>query len=344
MIKVDIQNFQSIKDIQINIEGLTVINGVSNIGKSAIVRSIQYLLSSQSGHYFITSGQKQCEVELSFDNNKIKWISTKKTSKYIINGKKYESASNKIPNELVDLGFKLIEVDGKKYNIQISDQFDPIFLLKETGSKIAEVLSVVGNIDFLNKASKICSKDLNEQKKSLRIRKADKKDIDAKISFYEGFDDIKSQFSKISIDDLLKKQQYLDKIKKLNYQIIKVNQKVNIFNKFDFAISNFDLIDSFKKLKNLIQIKKNIQFYNHRLDLYEKSNFNVFKFDIDIERVKRLMRLAIQIKDLQNSISKNEKQIHNLKSNLKDVQLEIKNKFSNNCPLCGSESFNPGDV
>ena len=47
--KVNIKNYQSIKDVSFEVDGFTVIIGKNNIGKSAIIRALEAPLANQAG-------------------------------------------------------------------------------------------------------------------------------------------------------------------------------------------------------------------------------------------------------------------------------------------------------
>ena len=73
--KVEIKNYQSIVSQTLEVEGLTVVVGKSNVGKSALLRSISASWFGQSGDYFIRDGTPNCEVRCVFDGLEIGWVS-----------------------------------------------------------------------------------------------------------------------------------------------------------------------------------------------------------------------------------------------------------------------------
>ena len=66
--KIKVENFQSIKNSEVEIEGLTVITGQNNIGKSALARAVGGVFSNLRGNSFVRRGEKYCSVEIKFDD------------------------------------------------------------------------------------------------------------------------------------------------------------------------------------------------------------------------------------------------------------------------------------
>ncbi len=84
---VILENFQSHKYsiVEFN-EGLNVIVGPSDTGKSAIIRGIKWALYNEpAGDYFIREGERDCTVTLEFsDNTKVKRYRSKSKNVYIL--------------------------------------------------------------------------------------------------------------------------------------------------------------------------------------------------------------------------------------------------------------------
>ena len=62
--KVTVENFQSIKRAEIDVDGFTVITGPNNSGKTALMRAIRGAFQNAPGSAFIRHGEKECRVEV----------------------------------------------------------------------------------------------------------------------------------------------------------------------------------------------------------------------------------------------------------------------------------------
>lgn len=189
--KLIIENFQSIEHCEIEIpeKSFTCIVGPSNIGKSAIRRAVECLLYNKSEVSFIRNGASSCKVTGVFDDGmEIEWSRTKKSSAYKINGEPYTKLNKSVPEPLLDKGFSELVVNKDKYSVQVASQFNNIFLLNQTGGKVTDVLSNLGNLNRLITSNKLCLTDLKGHKSKLSVRRDDIKFAKAKVSSYSGLD------------------------------------------------------------------------------------------------------------------------------------------------------------
>jgi DNA repair ATPase RecN/Zn finger protein HypA/HybF involved in hydrogenase expression len=190
MTKVRIRNFQSIGDINLEIDGFTVVVGKSDIGKSAVIRAIDAALSNQSGDAFIKHGQVRTTVNINYQETEIEWKKGD-TSSYKINGESFTKLNRAIPKPLMDAGFSKVEIGDQKISPLVASQFEPIFLLDKPGSVITEVLSKLYKLNVLSSADDKCQKELKSNKSLLKTRELDITGLKEKLKSYDGFEDIK---------------------------------------------------------------------------------------------------------------------------------------------------------
>ena len=114
---VILENFQSHKYSTIDFcEGLNVILGPSDSGKSAIIRGIKWALYNEpSGDYFIREGEREASVTLIFnDKTKLTRLRSRSKNSYILykkNGEeiKFEGFGTSVPQEIIEeIGIKKI--------------------------------------------------------------------------------------------------------------------------------------------------------------------------------------------------------------------------------------------
>jgi predicted ATP-dependent endonuclease of OLD family len=113
-LKVSLTNFQSISEAQLEfVQGINLIIGQSNSGKSAILRAIKGAVLNPSGSQkYIKNGTKGFKVALEYNNNNIEW-SREKSPKYKINGEDYLKVGNSnLTNVLDKSGFVLDEANN----------------------------------------------------------------------------------------------------------------------------------------------------------------------------------------------------------------------------------------
>jgi hypothetical protein len=152
-IKVRIQNYQSIDDLEFEINGFTCITGKSNIGKSAIVRAISSALLNNPVIGMVRKGAPHSTVEIRTDEWEIKWEKGEKgINRYTVGGKIYDKVGAKQLDKIVDLGFKSVRVGSDEVYPWLASQFFPIFLLDRSGTQVTDFICEVSRLNVLQDA------------------------------------------------------------------------------------------------------------------------------------------------------------------------------------------------
>ena len=172
--KVRIQNFQSIEDNTIEFGRLTVLVGAGDAGKSAVLRAIRAVLLNTGTDEDIREGEDAVLVELWLeDNQAIFWQKERgKGATYTLwsfveeppgkepPGKLFTKLGGKVPAEIAELlSINEIEIDSStSLTPQLSDQFDPPFIVAESGSKKARILGKMTRLDMVVTAQMMCKR------------------------------------------------------------------------------------------------------------------------------------------------------------------------------------------
>src|SRR3990172_7353929 len=84
---VSLRNFQSWKELDLELGRITVIVGRGNAGKSALLRALKYALTNKGGDGFIRHGQEEAVVGMAIDDHTLIWRKTKgKGGEYELDG------------------------------------------------------------------------------------------------------------------------------------------------------------------------------------------------------------------------------------------------------------------
>lgn len=206
MIEIEIRGFQSIEHVKFRVENFTVLVGRSNIGKSAIVRAIQCALTGASGTDFVRHGSdcdrrqrgiKKCkcfsQVIIKTSAAQITWEKGDAVNRYIVlkAGERettvYDKTGRGVP-EFLQPDFSPVKVGDTMSLVQVSDQFDPIFLLNQSGPAVADVLSDVARLDQINGATRLVEKDRKSDSATRKVREKDVVAVSKSLEAYEGLD------------------------------------------------------------------------------------------------------------------------------------------------------------
>jgi len=195
-IKVRVRDFQSVADATIVIDGLTVVTGTNNAGKSAFFRAIRGVFTNARGSDFVRHGAKHCIVDLTFEDGRT--LTWKKggdgTNDYIIDGKEFPKVGQGVPPEVREFGVAPVPVGNTELWPQIAQQITGVsFLLHETGSVIAEAVADVERVNQLSRALKACESDKRAAKGTLKVRRKDLTTYKERRETFAGLDEAVEQ-------------------------------------------------------------------------------------------------------------------------------------------------------
>lgn len=206
--RVEIKNFQALAHVAFDIEGFTALVGRSNIGKSAVVRALKCALMGAEGTDFVRHDPKTCarvlkgnqkckcysSVKITTDDWTLLWEKGDSKNQYTtwVDGEKQEyTRVGKSPDMPPVLqGFEAVRIgDRSQELVQISDQFTPIFLLNVTGTAVADLLSDVAQLDDINKAMRLVTKDRKDASSTRKVREKDILTLETGLKAYSKLDD-----------------------------------------------------------------------------------------------------------------------------------------------------------
>ncbi|HZH97596.1 MAG TPA: AAA family ATPase [Fimbriimonadaceae bacterium] len=139
--KITLENFMSHSKTVIEpAEGLTVLTGPNNCGKSAVVVALQALCTNErSSKTFVRHGAREARVTVeTAEGHRIEWVRGKEAS-YRIDGRDVHRLRGQLPDGLHQALRLPMVVDpqGTEFDIHFAEQKSPIFLLNEPGSRAA---------------------------------------------------------------------------------------------------------------------------------------------------------------------------------------------------------------
>jgi len=231
VITVEVRNFQSIEHVTLKVEGFTVLVGKSDLGKSAIVRAVKAALTGSVGNAFVRHSEsclrrvkksKTCEcyssVHIKKEGFDLLWEKGDKRNRYVYNGKEYGVPSRGTPDflerPLLAHDFGMVKVGEQRKLLQVSDQFDNIFLLDQTGGTVADVFSDVARLDRVNVAIRYVEKDRKDTASTRKVRESDLITISRNLTTYEGLDSVLSKAHQVGeqLEKVLRSTKQVEKM------------------------------------------------------------------------------------------------------------------------------------
>lgn len=237
MVKVRVKNFQSIKDASIEIDGLTVVTGANNSGKTALMRAIRGVFENSPHSSLLRKDEKKIEVMLEFeDGQSVVWEKGPKDNSYVINGYKISGVGRGAPEELKDLGVYSIDAANNTVWPQVAKQFDgTIFLLNRSGAVLAEALSDVEKVGKLTSALRLSEKDRRSVSSELKIRRKDYKEQEEKVSKFDGFETLEEGMESLKEQSktLRERSEKVQTVRSLYDRVVSSYKQVRRFVGFD---------------------------------------------------------------------------------------------------------------
>lgn len=201
-IEVRIQNFQSIEDATLVVDGLTVVTGPNNSGKTAVMRAVGGVFTNPPAAPLVRHGAAYLSVTLTFDDGTtVTWEKGweksgqkgSKVNRYYLNGKELQSVGRGCPPEVEALGVRPISAGSEKIWPQVAKQFEgTLFLVNKSGALLAEALSDVERVGKLTKALRLSEKDRRAASSELKVRRKDVTALEVEVQKWDGLDQVEA--------------------------------------------------------------------------------------------------------------------------------------------------------
>ena len=343
MIKsLQIQNFQSHADTLLEFsEGVNVIVGSSDSGKTAIIRALRWLVWNKPGGDSFRSFWGG-DTEITLETEKASITRSKgKANRYELNDQSFEAFGTEVPKEIQQ------ELNLSEINLQ--SQLDSPFLLSNSAGEVAQHFNKVANLDRIDSAQQLVQKWIRE--------------LTSDIKYAEG-QETKLQESLIQFDHLPKfeievevleglesqkkvKQSQFDKLDKLNWDIIEnrayieqESDKLKIEPQLNQVLEQIEAQKALKVKSNMMQLLcGEIESDSSRITRFTK----LLSLETPISEVLSLINnrntLVIEQKRLKNQLSSLSNIIYQLdrdNANLTRLHKEFETEMGTTCVLCGA--------
>ena len=342
-----LKNFQQWKNGDIHFkEGLNVIVGNTESGKSTIFRSLYSILSGKMPEDYIRKGTKGCEVEVQFGDGSI--FRRKRSNKENIaeaNGKIFERVGKEVPSEYFNLlGKTSIEVGNKEISLCSYSQFEPHFFITLSDYDKNKLIGTICGIDIVDKLVDSINKDIRSNNNNIKFLETQIQQGNEQFKLKEPeFKLLDTKVNNISIVLEKIKKDFID-LNKLNNNKIKLEdikkhisdsqEQLSKF-KFDFDSSkSIELYKLFKAKNQLGEINKTINAKQNELKTIKSLEID-FSDNIKLLTILDIKRNAL--KNIKSFINDNQKALDEVQNNLKSLEESKHNllKGFDKCPLCG---------
>ena len=352
--KVRLKDFQSHKDSEFDfIPGINVITGVSGVGKSSVIRALNYVFTNKKPNgveYKRRPDAKGFEIDVVVDGHTIKRIKSAKINEYQIDGESYKDIGTSVPDKLYSAtNIRPIKVGTDEFNVQLAKQFDPHFLMFLPDSSKVKFLNRLSGAHILDIALKDTNKDIAQLDKSKAINSSELLGVSDKINYLlDIIGPIQNVIkdAKEKYDMLVESVSRLQSLKELKAKLDEFNRQKHIFDSQQLVLSKvnvdgFDFrIDRLNKLKALYN-----SYFNtlKNINIVSETIKKIDSIDIDLllNKTKKLDNMNKNLVLYKEWSFNNIKLLNDINANSQEIQASItrvKEFLENNprCPTCNS--------
>jgi exonuclease SbcC len=343
--KLVIKNFQSHKETSLDFhEGLNVIVGSSDSGKSAIIRSFCWLNENRPlGDAFISNwarNKEACSVEVSTEQGVICRLRENEFNGYILNNTtELEAQGRDVPDPVV----ALINMS----EINVSKQMDSPFLISSTSGEVARFFNKMVKLDLIDSLLSDIESDKRKNRSNLEFIQNDIDYIKKEVNKLTWLDSFKSKLDEAIIlhKNINNKIEIKEKVELLTREYSKQTALLNTLSKILPKLEN-----NKNKLTSIITAKnEKLNTYSSLLNIFHRyqSFKKVIDSTPDLNNIdKKIVNLGKRLY-CKNDLCAKQKELNAIIKNnnilKKDISTltihleELINELPNTCPYCGNK-------
>jgi exonuclease SbcC len=190
--RLRIKNFESHEDTEIDFtDGLNVIVGESNAGKSSIVRALTLVAFNKFDPRSVRVGCDNCEIECETERGIVNVKRGKVNEWNVVTSsgkKKFKSIGNNVLSDAIDvLGMKRIKLGDLEINVNIMDQLEKHFMLSQfdgksvSGSARAQIFDEISGLSGCEELVKLIGLDITRCNRKIKSLESSNKDLKEKL-------------------------------------------------------------------------------------------------------------------------------------------------------------------
>lgn len=342
MIKsLSINNIQSHEDTKLEfVDGINVIIGSSNQGKSAILRALYWVRTNRplgidnlASHWAVNDKGnlfKPMSVKVINDKGSVERRRTKDDNQYIVNGEVLNVVKTDVPEQVSSL-LNLSDTNVQK-------QLDSPFLLSQTSGEVARYFNQIVNLDVIDKVLTNAETKRRKLKSTIESVEEDierlEKDIE-EFSWIDEVEDLIKSFNEVSS----KKEVLINRCNDFYGEICKfednserkdwfdefVSERKPLINKIESSEYDLkELLDKIDKLHYSIESYNSVETYDFTTQKKWISRINIIRESFDNSK---LDKLKSSIEDYKYQCDA--RSVADLKA------IDYRKMLPKVCPLCG---------
>ena len=344
--RIRILNFQSHYDSEFTfVKGVNCILGISDTGKSAIIRAIRWLLLSRPlGDSVRSHWGGETSVEIAIDGNVVT-RSRDKLDKYQI------QAEGEGIQEFKAIGTTVPEEVDRLLNFDITNlqyQLDAPFLLSETPGHVAEFFNKVAKLDKIDTGIANVNSAIRSLEQEIKFKTAEAGKQEEQLKEFDYLPQMEKDVKAAEALDKMFEEMTAER-KKLKGLIVGINNisvEINRYSKLLLLEKDVDFIISQHKEKIDKTIEKNslLKLYNAIKENEAKLNQQgkLLKLEKDVFDILELKKQANTLTEKREAlyrlfitVSGYSTQVKRKVSEIASMEAEFEKEMGETCLLCG---------
>lgn len=342
MIKsLKISNFQSHKNSKMTFDkGVNAIVGLSDSGKSAVLRALAWLITNKvDDSSFQSTWGGVTKVTAEFEDATVTRERNKKDNIYHVDNSTYKAFKTEVPDEVKET----IDIDA----LNIQTQMESPFLLSKNGSDVAKTLNRIANLSNIDDSISKIRGLIYANSREITSCKDIIKEQEEQLSKYDFIEDMESKVSKLEL--LVKRKGVkvitITTIERILYDIEQyekiVQQKESVLKAAKPLQAALVLVEDFKAKETKIYALERLLLQLAKAQSQLEST-NILKAEPKLIQLNKTIIQwgGIPYDDLKNLVEAIKKKIEYVECKKADVirlQLNYSDIMPNECPLCGRE-------
>ena len=269
--RIELSNFMSHRNTVIEpAQGLTVLVGPNNCGKSAVITALQILAHNDNSTYVTRHGEKSCSVTVhTNDGHEVVWQRKGSSTSYNIDGKLYDRLRSGVPEELKEV-LRLPKVELNTSNDQVDIHFgmqkQPVFLLNETGRAAAGFFAASSDAGRLIEMQKAHKEKVRSRKQDVRRLEAETEALQDEVDKLQMVDALSALLEKCdhSKQTLIDAERAAVGLKLMIEKIQSLVQKLNRSQKVEHEFDSLPKLPELQPTDVLTNIVAKVQRLTHK--------------------------------------------------------------------------------
>jgi len=355
-VKLHLKNFQAYVDTTIDfIEGLNIIVGPSDTGKSSIVRALRKVIrDTPSGKDFINENATEMKLSLVIENDDGEIITitrqvTPSKNLYYLDTTEFGGFGREVPQEIQQaLEMVLIKLENSdQIDLHFFDQHDgPFMVSKSMAGTRSKLFGRIAGLHVLDKSIIDVNRDIRAGNNALKIQAMDRDKLQQKIDAFPDLTSYHQLYATLEkcVQTLEMKDTRLNVLKDINKNFKEVCDKGKKQKELFNSLPNIEV--DFQKLYGDLRILNRLQ------ELYVKltnTNSEIEKLDrailpeisVDFSCIMDRMQTVKKVQNLADELSRISRQVEVLSGKEFDIIIqEAQQEYTTLlrglkvCPVC----------